>query len=295
VSSIVQTGSGTIGVPATVDVPGTLSVTATAGTTPGDVTGFVVLTRGADVRRIPFWFAVSAPRLALEAMKTLTKPGTFSATTRGGPARVSVYRYPTGGDIQYPGPERAFRFSVKGRPANVGVVVLSGRAVPHVVFDKQEDHLAGYTGLPVDLNPYRSTYGRDVRVAGIVLPGAGVYDFVFDSRSKAEAGPFTFHWWVNDTKPPRLQAVPSRGAILVRATDAGSGVDPTSAVVTLDGKEVTPQYIRSGATVTFTVKANAGSHSLVFQVGDYQENKNMEDVGPILPNTARLETTASAR
>jgi subtilisin family serine protease len=295
VSTVIQTGSGTIGVPAAVDVPGTLSVTATAGSAPGDVTGFVVLTRGTDVRRIPFWFVVSAPRLAGEAMKTLTKPGTYNATTRGGPTRVSVYRYPTGGDVQYPGPERAFRFSVKGRPANAGVVVLSGRAVPHVVFDKQEDHLAGYTGLPVDLNPYRATYGRTVRVAGIVLPGAGVYNFVFDSRSKAEAGAFTFHWWLNDTKPPRLQVVPSRGAIVVRATDTGSGVDPTSAAVTLDGKDVRPQFARKGATVTFTIAASAGSHSLTFQVSDYQENKNMEDVGPILPNTTRVETTASAR
>src|SRR4029079_5886056 len=133
---IVQSGSGTIAVPATVDVPGTLSVMATAGTTAGDVTGFVVLTRGTDVRGVPFWFVVSAPRLAVEAMKTLTKPGTVTATTRGGPSRVTAYRYPTGGDIKSPAPERGFRVSVKGRPANVGVVVLSGRAVPHAVFDK---------------------------------------------------------------------------------------------------------------------------------------------------------------
>jgi hypothetical protein len=270
-------------------------VTATAGTAPGDVTGFVVLTRGTDVRRVPFWFVVSAPRLAVEAMKTLTRPGTVTGTTRGGPSRVTVYRYPTGGDVQYPGPERGYRLTVKGRPANVGVVVLSGRAVPHVVFDKSEDRLVGYTGLPLDLNPYRSTYGRDVRVAGAVLPAAGTYDFVFDSRSRAEAGPFTFHWWINDVTPPRLRVVPTRGAILVRATDGGSGVDPTSAAVSVDGKDVKPLYARSGSTVTFTIRTTPGSHSLVVQVGDYQENKNMEDVGPILPNTARLETTATVR
>jgi len=295
VSNIVQTGNGTITVPTTVDVPGTLEVTATAGTSAGDVTGFVVLTRGTDVRRIPFWFVVSAPKLALENMQTLTRPGTYNGTTRDGPSRVSVYRYPTGGDLQYPGPERAYRVSVTGRPANIGVVVLSGRAVPHVVYDRHEDNLAGYTGLPIDVNPYRSTYGRSVRVAGAVLPGPGVYNFVFDSKSKAEAGPFTFHWWVNDVQPPRLAATPGRGTIVVRATDTGSGVDPSSAVVTLDGKAVTPTYLRSGATTTFTIKATAGSHALSFQVGDYQENKNMEDVGPILPNTTRLETTATVR
>ena len=42
--------------------PGNAAVTATAGTAAGDVTGFVVLTRGADVRRIPFWLDVAAPK-----------------------------------------------------------------------------------------------------------------------------------------------------------------------------------------------------------------------------------------
>jgi hypothetical protein len=33
----------------------------------------------------------------------------------------------------------------------------------------------------------------------------------------------------------------------------------------------------------------------VLQVGDYQENKNMEDVAPVLPNTATLRVTARVR
>src|SRR2546430_15861153 len=57
-AAIVQAGPGTVSVPAAATVPSSFAVTATAGTTSGDVTGFVVLTRGADVRRIPFWFAV---------------------------------------------------------------------------------------------------------------------------------------------------------------------------------------------------------------------------------------------
>ena len=38
-----------------------------------------------------------------------------------------------------------------------------------------------------------------------------------------------------------------------------------------------------------------GSHRLVLQVGDYQESKNMEDVPPILPNTATLRATVRVR
>ena len=72
-----QTGSGQVTVPPTVTVPGLATVTATAGVTPGDVTGFVVLTRGADVRRIPFWFVVAGPTLA-GPRTPLTKPGVVS-------------------------------------------------------------------------------------------------------------------------------------------------------------------------------------------------------------------------
>jgi hypothetical protein len=231
---------------------------------------------------------VSAPQLPTSGVATLAKPGTYRGTTKGGSSRVVVYRYPTGGDTQYPGPERGYRLVVTGRPANVGAVVLSGRAFPHLVFDRQPDHLTGYTGLPIDLNPYRSSYGRAVRVAGAVLPSVGPYELVFDSRSIAEAGPFTFRWWVNDVRPPTLRVVAAKtGPVVVRATDAGSGVDPSSAVATVDGKDAKVRY----AGGSFRIAVPVGRHALVLQVSDYQEAKNMEDVAPILPNTTVLRTT----
>jgi subtilisin family serine protease len=291
VSVVPQSGSGSVAAPATVVVPGSLSVTATAGTTPGDVTGFVVLTRGSEVRRIPFFFYVSAPKLAGETRTVLRQPGSYRGTTKGAPARVSVYRYPTGGDVTYPGPERAFRVTISGRPANFGTVVTSGRAVPHVTFDGLEDHLTGYPGLPIDLNPYRSTYGARVPAAGAVLPGAGAYDLVFDTRSSKDSGAFTFRYWVNDVTPPRVVAKAGKRAILVRATDGGSGVDPSSIVALVDGKLVKATF---GAG-TIRVPATSGRHALVLQVGDYQETKNMEDVAKILPNTATLRVTVRVR
>jgi len=273
-----------------VTVPGTLAVTATAGATPGDVAGFVVLTRGTDVRRIPFWFVVSAPKLA-GTLPLLRTPGVVHGTTKGAPSRISVYRYPTAGDAQYGGPETAYRVRITARAANFGAVVLSGKAVPHVVFDGHEDHLAGYAGLPIDLNPYRSRYGATIPVAGAVLPAAGTYDIVFDTRSSAGAGPFTFRWWVNDVTPPHLKIVPTRGRIVVSATDAGSGVDPSSIVAQLDGKTVGARY---GAG-RITIGAAKGKHALLLRVADYQEAKNMEDVAAILPNTATLRTTVTVR
>jgi hypothetical protein len=288
VTVVRQTGSATVTVPPLLTVPGSLTVSAsTAGAAPGDVTGFVVLTRGSDVRRIPFWLTVSAPQLASEAKQQLVRPGTYQGTTKGAPSRISQYRYPTGGDREYPGPERAYRVSVTGRPANFGVVVLSGRVTPHVTFDGAEDHLAGYPGLPLDLNPYRDTYGRSVPTAGAVLPGPGAYDIVFDTQGAALAGPFTFRYWVNDVTPPRLKLHAVRGAIVVTATDSQSGVDPTSVVATLDGKAIDAKA-KGGA---FRIAALPGRHTLAVRVSDYQEQKNMEDVPPTLPNTATLRAT----
>jgi subtilisin family serine protease len=286
-----QTGAATVTVPPAATVPGSLQVTATAGATPGDSTGFVVLTRGADVRRIPYFLYVSTPRLVSEPRPLVKRPGTYTNTTKGAPSLVSEYRYPTAGDVTYAGPERAFKVSISGRPANFGAVVLAGTAVPHVVFDGLEDHLAGYTGLPLDLNPYRATYGRRVRVAGAVLPAAGAYDLVFDTRSARDAGKFTFRYWVNDVTPPRLSAAIVKRTIVVRATDAGAGVDPSSVVALLDGKQVHATW-RAGA---FRVPTAAGRHTLVIEVGDYQETKNMEDVAKILPNTATLRVNARVR
>ena len=291
VTSLMQQGTGTLSVPTTVSVPGTLSIGATGGTTPGDATGFVVLTRGADTRRIPFWFATSAPKLAGEAKVTLKKAGTYHGTTAGGPSLISNYRYPTGGDATYAGPERAYRVTITGHPANFGVVVTSGRATPHVTFDGAEDHLIGYPGLPIDLNPYRKTYGAGAPIAGAVLPAAGVYDIVFDTRSAADAGPFSFRYWVNDVTRPTLRVIRTKGAITVSATDAGSGVDPSSITASLDGKGAKVTY----ASGTIRIRASKGRHVLVLSVADFQEAKNMEDVPPILPNTRTLRATVRVR
>ena len=280
---------GSVAAPATVTVPGTLAVTATAGTTLGDNGGFVVLSNGTATRRIPFWFEVSAPKLATEKRSPIAKPGVYRGTTKGAPSLIKSYRYPTG-DTSYPGPERAYRVRITGPVANFGVVVLSGSAVPHVTFDGEEDHLTGYVGLPMDLNPYRRTYGRRIKVAGAVLPAKGYYDLVFDTTSASQAGPFSFRYWVNDTMPPKLKLLKStHAAIRVSATDAGSGVDPTSVVATVDGKTVHGSWKRG----VFTFPASPGRHSLRISVADYQEAKNMEDVPPVLPNTATLKASVS--
>ena len=69
--------------------------------TDGDLTGFVRLTRGDDVRRIPFWLRVGRPALAAAPATPLKAPGLRAGNTRGKPSLVSRYRYPDvpqGGD-----------------------------------------------------------------------------------------------------------------------------------------------------------------------------------------------------
>ena len=284
-----QTGAGAVTVPPAVAVPGTFDVTAAGAAAAGDEAGFVVLTRGTDVRRIPFWFLTSAPKLAAEPKLPLSARGVHRGTTVGAPALVSHYRYPTGGDVAYPGPERAYRFRLPAGAANAGVVVLSGHVVPHITFDGSEDRLAGYTALPLDLNPYRKSYGVRRRIAGVVLPAGGLYDAVFDTVGTP--GPFTFRFWVNDVTPPRLRVTSLRGAVVVRATDAGSGVDPTSITATVDGKAAVARY--AGGSIR--IRAAKGRHRVVLSVADHQETKNMEDVRRILPNTATLRMTLRVR
>ena len=291
VAVTMQTALGSVQAPPTVTVPGTLALTAVAGATSGDVTGFVVVTRGTDVRRIPFWFEASAPKLASEARPSLPKPGVYKGTTLHAPSRVVQYRYPTGSRANFNGPERAYRVRIKPGVANFGVVVLSGRVTAHVTFDGAEDHITGYESMPVDLNPYRSTYGDGIPVSAALLPAPGVYDIVFDSRSATDAGPFSFRLWINDTTPPKLKVQSTHGGIRVSATDAGSGVDPSSVHAFVDGKSATASWL--GGVIH--VAARPGRHRLVLTAADYQEAKNNEDIGPLFPNTATLRVTVRVR
>ena len=161
-----------------------------------------------------------------------------------------------------------------------------------------ERRLTGYAALPFNLNPYLRTFGELVLAAGTILPAAGAYDVVFDSPSAARAGAFTFRYWLNDITPPaaalRTRTVRSGGQILVAASDRGSGIDPASFVVRIDGDEHAGQWSQGVLRIAST-GLSAGRHELRVQVSDYQESRNMENVGRILPNTRVLQTTFVVR
>ena len=267
-----------------VTVPGTLTVTA-GGAQEGETTGFVVLTRGADTRRIPFWLRVTQPQLAADPATPLSKPGVYSGTTAGKASRVSAYRYPEPAGAQpLNGPEQVYHVHLAAPAANLGVAVLSGNVTPRIVAGADENRLTGYTALPLDLNPYRSTFGNATGVAGAVLLAAGDYEVVFETLPGKTPGRFTFRFWKSDTTPPSV-SVPRRtagAALPITVTDSGSGVDPRSMKLFVDGKPRTGPALHGSV---LKVPLTRGRHVVRVIVSDFQESKNMEDVGPILPNT----------
>ncbi len=298
----------TVLAPATVTVPGKLDLTVrTTQATDAEATGYVVLTRGTVRLRIPYWFGTGTPALAGVKPAALKKAGSYKSSTKGGSTRVSRYRYPEnpvgfGFSPTLPGPERVFRVTLTKPATNFGVVVTSRasgvRVEPRIVRAGDERHLTGYAALPFNLNPYLRTFGELVLAAGTILPAAGSYDVVFDSPSAARAGAFTYRYWINDVAPPalalRTPRVKKGGQIVLAASDRGSGIDPASIVFRIDGDEHSGQYT-AGTIRVSTSGLSKGRHSLHVQVSDYQESRNMENVGRILPNTRILQTTFVVR
>jgi subtilisin family serine protease len=301
---VALTSTGLASAPAQVRVPGTLAVRVAVprGAAEGDVSGFVLLSRGGDHRRIPMWFRVERPKLLRHPRSFLARPGTYSANTARGVARVRAYRYPelgSGIPVSLPGREVVFRVRIRGLPANFGVAVTRRpagvRVEPRIVRAGDENRLAGYTALPLDLNPYRPSYGRHRLTAGVLLPGRGLYDIVFDTPKGGRTGAFRFNYWVGDTTPPRVRVLGvRRGALELSVVDRGSGVDPQSLEARVDGHGRPVSLSGNTARVSLT-GVPRGRHALSFSAADYQETKNTEDVAGVRPNTRRLQTSFTTR
>ncbi|MBA3717568.1 MAG: S8 family serine peptidase [Actinobacteria bacterium] len=300
---------GGVTAPSSVQVPGTLDVHVAAAGQGSEVTGFVVLTKGSDSRRLPFWFRIESPQLPRQAHGTLKKTGTYKGNTKGRQSLVDAYRYPdnpasVGIPVNLGGPEQVFTVKLDAPVANFGVAILSqGPSVaiqPRVVAEDDENRLTGYPALPFNLNPYVVNFYKPTSVSGAILPVKGTYDVVFDSTSSLDAGAFTFRFWINDVARPSARLltrkVKANGSLQIKVTDAGSGVDPESISASIDGVRIRPSYSRKKNRVTISTRGLARrSHLLVLQVSDYQETRNMENVGPILPNTRTLATTFRIR
>ena len=165
--------SGIFATPRTVTVPGELRIPfADVAHSAAEEAGYVVLQRGDQIRRIPYWFRVTTPQLP-RPTRTLTRTGTYSGSTVGKPRRVQQYRYPVVANSTQPGPEQVFRF-VLGRPvANFGVAVLRGDVQPRVVQAGDENRLVGHRGSAGQHQPVRRRVRRSAADRRRDPPGAG--------------------------------------------------------------------------------------------------------------------------
>ena len=97
-------------------------------------------------------------------------------------------------------------------------------------------------------------------------------------------------------KPPSIRLL-DRSVIVGRSIrfavrDSGSGVDPQALRVSIDGQPA--RFTYSDGVVRVRTKGRPpGKEKLTITASDYQESKNMEDVGPVLPNTRVVHATVS--
>lgn len=299
----------TLAVPSSVEVPGTLpyEVRTTPSAAQGELSGYITLSRGADVRRVPMWGRVAVAAMVRQTPRALARTGFHNGTTRGEPAFVSRYRYPEnprglGVTTVLDGPEKVYRIRIARRVANFGVVITQqgrrSRVEPRVLVGLDENKLTGYAGLPFAANPYLPTFFTPVPVAGALSPAPGEYAVVFDSPTRAGAGAFRFRYWINDVTAPRLRlrsrAVERGAPLLVGAVDRGSGIYEDSIDAVVDGGRVSANFVRGLIRIP-TASLSPGKHSLKLRVSDYQEAKNTENVARILPNTRTLIATVTIR
>jgi subtilisin family serine protease len=298
----VRPDAGTVTPGTTLGVTVAVAKTAAAG----DANGFVVLSRSGANRRIPFWLHVEVPRLAGDRHTTITHPGLYRGDTAGRRSRVTAYRYPEQGvaagvPTSLAGPEQVYRFTLRRRVANFGAVVLARRSgvrvSPRLVHAGDENRLVGNAGLPAAINPYQGI-PHPYPVVAAILPVRGTYDLVFDTPTGAKPGRFLFRFWVNDVTPPTVKLLHSTvragEQIRLAVRDGGSGVDPQSLAVARDGVQIPFTYAHGIVSVDTTTTA-PGSHRIRLTAADYQETKNMEDVGPVLPNTRVFRATVDVR
>jgi hypothetical protein len=191
--------------------------------------------------------------------------------------------------------------TLKRQVANFGVAVVGHargvRVSPRLVAGDDENRVVGYTGVPASLNPYQG-FPSPEPVVGAVLPDPGTYDVVFDTPTGEKPGAFTFRFWINDTTPPSIRLLGGKHLLgrplRLAVHDSGSGVDPQSFHATMGGKPVRLSYSH-GVLSARTKGLRSGKTTLAVTASDYQETKNMEDVGPVLPNTRTLRTTVTLR
>ena len=297
----------------TAEIPVVVRVDANAAT--GDDEGFVTLTQGSNVRRVPYYFTVERPGAEITPVVPLKKLQT--GDTRTGKSNINQYRFPgspfgpaptyTGTPMDESGGEKLYSLHISQPVANVGAAIVAaspGSLVePWLLGSRDENDVQGYAATPVDANVLTSEYRLDVGVAGAVFPREKRYYVAVDSgrdvfTGRSLAGAYVLRSWVNDLTPPRFRLLTKRVTagrplLAARVTDLGSGVDPLSLVIEYRNNVLlgASLYDPSSGLALFGIPRTAppvrhGLFKGAALAADNQESKNVDQIGAnVLPNT----------
>jgi len=306
-----STSSVTISPGGTVDLP--IIATGSNGAPTGDDYGFVVLTRGSDQIRVPYYFSLQDPQIG-RAPRVTIKPFQLGDTSKG-PSYVNEYRFPlwpfgpppdyTGKPFDENGAEHVYTVRVSEHVANAGVAVLASApnalVEPWFLGSLNENDVQGYPGTPVNVNGLTFEYQFDNQAAAVDFPHEGRYFVSVDSRADPYTdeplrGAYLLHSWQNDVTPPRFTLLtkvvtPGRPLIAAVATDRGAGVDPLSLVIGYkNALLLAALYDPVTGLIIWPLdgapKIGLGRTPMIAVASDYQESKNIDQAGNILPNTA---------
>jgi len=297
----------------TAEIPVVVRADANAAT--GDDEGFVTLTQGSNVRRVPYYFTVERPGAEITPVVPLKKLQT--GDTRTGKSNINQYRFPgspfgpaptyTGTPMDESGGEKLYSLHISQPVANVGAAIVAaspGSLVePWLLASRDENDVQGYAATPVNANVLTSEYRLDVGVAGAVFPREKRYYVAVDSgrdvfTGRSLAGAYVLRSWVNDLTPPRFRLLTKRVTagrplLAARVTDLGSGVDPLSLVIEYRNNVLlgASLYDPSSGLALFGIPRTAppvrhGLFKGAALAADNQESKNVDQIGAnVLPNT----------
>ena len=186
--------------------------------------------------------AVLVPRRGPEAparsAPNADSPGVYNGDTIGGPSRVSRYLFPqlgiadgvptqprrTGGGLPVPAAQAGCE--LRRRHPRWWLPRLAAPCS-----QRRREPTRRLHGASRDVEPVRRLRRRGAR-GRRRPPQPGVYDFVFDTPTGRQPGPFTFRFWINDTTRPTIKlltrTVTAGKPIRVAVHDAGAGVDRNS-------------------------------------------------------------------
>jgi subtilisin family serine protease len=305
-----STTSVTLSPGGVVDLPVVATASYTAPT--GDDYGFIVLTRGSDQVRIPYYFSVEYSQIG-RAPRTTIAANQLGDTSKG-TSYVSQYRFPTepfgpppdysGKPFNEDGAEHVYTMRVSEHVANAGVAVLaqSDNALvePWFLGSLSEDDVQGYPGTPVNVNGLTFEYQFDNQAAAVDFPHEGRYFVSVDSRADPYTneplkGQYLLHAWQNDVTPPRFTLLtkvvsPGRPLLAGIVSDRGAGVDPLSLVLAYKNTlNLAALYDPVTGLVLWALdgapRIGVGKTPMTIVASDYQESKNIDQAGNLLPNS----------